>query len=268
MRYAPCSTFRMSIKGGSTTCPTVLGSPRSHTACRRFAPLILPNWRASSRSAGSAVTEQPAALLLRSSNPDLDAAAAATVPTGPPHGRYQQGATQRSAAPWCPTCATHALPANSTSEHLLRPSRPCWRWMASKNRPRIAVAGFAAARWYLDTPENQVPLRLQRHVPDQLRCCKQPRLLRQTPPSSRRARSLRPHISSPLHNQPPHATPCSVATSILTLICRATSRRPPWLRRHTRLRHPTMLTLLPQVSDTVPIPVQAAVRHPWSFHPR
>ena len=153
MRYAPCSTFRMSIKGGSTTCPTVLGSPRSHTACRRFAPLILPNWRASSRRAGSAVTEQPAALLLRSSNPDLDAAAAATVPTGPPHGRYQQGATQRSAAPWCPTCATHALPANSTSEHLLRPSPPCWRWMASKNRPRIAVAGFAAARWYLDTPE-------------------------------------------------------------------------------------------------------------------
>ena len=136
----------MSIKGGSTTCPTVLGSPRSHTACGRFAPLILPNWRASSRRAGSAVTEQPAALLLRSSNPDLDAAAAATVPTGPPHGRYQQGATQRSAVPWCPTCATHALPANSTSEHLLRPSRPCWRWMASKNRPRIAVGGLRGSK--------------------------------------------------------------------------------------------------------------------------
>ena len=48
-RYAPCSTFRMSTKGGSTTSPTVSGSPPSHTSCRRFAPLILPNWTASSR---------------------------------------------------------------------------------------------------------------------------------------------------------------------------------------------------------------------------
>ena len=44
-------------KGGSTTSPTVSGSLRSHSSCRRFAPLILPNWTASSRRAGSGVTE-------------------------------------------------------------------------------------------------------------------------------------------------------------------------------------------------------------------
>ena len=54
--------------------------------------------------------------------------------------------------------------------------------MASKNRPRIAVAGFAAARWYPDTPGNHLPLRLQRHVLDHLRCSKQSRLLRRALP--------------------------------------------------------------------------------------
>ena len=39
MRYAPCSTFRMSTKRGSTTFPTISRSPRSHTSCRRFAEL-------------------------------------------------------------------------------------------------------------------------------------------------------------------------------------------------------------------------------------
>ena len=36
-----------------------------------------------------------------------------------------------------------------------------------------------------------------------------PRSLRRTPPSSRRPRSLRPHIRSPLHNQPPLRHPGS-----------------------------------------------------------
>ena len=44
------------------------------------------------------------------------------------------------------------------------------------------MAGCAAARWYPDTPENHLPLRLQRHVSDQLRCSKQPRLLRRALP--------------------------------------------------------------------------------------
>ena len=44
------------------------------------------------------------------------------------------------------------------------------------------MAGCAAARWYPDTPENHLPLRLQRHVSDQLRCSKQSRLLRRALP--------------------------------------------------------------------------------------
>ena len=44
------------------------------------------------------------------------------------------------------------------------------------------MAGFAAPRWYPDAPENHLPLRLQRHVSDQLRCSKQPRLLRRALP--------------------------------------------------------------------------------------
>ena len=44
------------------------------------------------------------------------------------------------------------------------------------------MAGCAAPRWYPDAPENHLPLRLQRHVSDQLRCSKQPRLLRRALP--------------------------------------------------------------------------------------
>ena len=65
MRYAPCSTSRMAIERGSTICPTIFRSPRSHTSWRRFAGLILPNWTASSRHAGSGATEGPADRRLR-----------------------------------------------------------------------------------------------------------------------------------------------------------------------------------------------------------
>ena len=44
------------------------------------------------------------------------------------------------------------------------------------------MAGCAAPRWYPDAPENHLPLRLQRHVSDQLRCSKQSRLLRRALP--------------------------------------------------------------------------------------
>ena len=44
------------------------------------------------------------------------------------------------------------------------------------------MAGFAAARWYLDTPENHLPLPLQRHVGITRRCSKQSRLLRRALP--------------------------------------------------------------------------------------
>ena len=41
------------------------------------------------------------------------------------------------------------------------------------------MAGCAAARWHLlDAPETHMPLRLQRHDPDQVRCSKQSQLLR------------------------------------------------------------------------------------------
>ena len=36
------------------------------------------------------------------------------------------------------------------------------------------MAGFAAARWYLDTPENHLPVDLNALFPDHLRCSKQP----------------------------------------------------------------------------------------------
>ena len=57
MRYALCSTSRMSIRHGSTTFPTVSRSPRPHASWRRYARLTLPNWTASSLHAGSGVTE-------------------------------------------------------------------------------------------------------------------------------------------------------------------------------------------------------------------
>ena len=64
------------------------------------------------------------------------------------------------------------------SERLFRPSRRCSRCMASQNRPRIAVAGCAASRWYPDTPENHLPWPLHRHVSDHLPCSKQSRFFR------------------------------------------------------------------------------------------
>ena len=103
MRCAPWSTSRVSTRRGSTTCPTIFGSPPSLTAWRRFAALILPNWRASSRRAGSVVTEGTRDCPLRPSSPDPGpvptATGAATVPTGTPHARYEQDANQRSAIP-------------------------------------------------------------------------------------------------------------------------------------------------------------------------
>ena len=78
-----------------------------------------------------------------------------------------QRANQCSVAPG-PPCATNELPAHGSSERLFRLSRRCSRSMASNNRPRIAVAGCAAPRWYLDTPENQ-PVPPHRHDSDHLR---------------------------------------------------------------------------------------------------
>ena len=130
----------MSTKGGSTTSPTVSGSLRSHTSCRRFAPLILPNWTASSRRVGSGATEaarNSPAPFVKPCQPGL-------------HGRYEQGASQRSAVPWRPPCATHALPANGSSEPLFRPSqrsRGAWPpriargspWRAARHQGGIRI---------------------------------------------------------------------------------------------------------------------------------
>ena len=57
MPYGSCSTSRMSIKRGSTTCPPVSRSPRWHRSWRRCASSISPHWTASSRRAGSGATE-------------------------------------------------------------------------------------------------------------------------------------------------------------------------------------------------------------------
>ena len=78
------------------------------------------------------------------------------------------------------------------------------------------MAGFAAAWWYPDTPENHLPLPLifgfTRGAPSS------PDFAVELSPFSRRARSLRLLICSPLHNQPPYVTLGLVATSILILI--------------------------------------------------
>ena len=110
----------------------------SRTSWRRFACWILPNWRASSRRAGSVATEEPPPTRpFRWSSPRPVAA------PGPATGRARLLTVATS---------KRQCPANGSSERLFRPSRRRSRRIASKNRPRIAVAGFAAARWYRDTP--------------------------------------------------------------------------------------------------------------------
>jgi len=80
------------------------------------------------------------------------------------------------------------------------------------------VAGFAAARWYPDTPENHLPADLNSLFSDHLRCFKQPVYSVALSPFSRRRPSLRLPIRSHLHNQPAYVTLGLVATSILILI--------------------------------------------------
>ena len=178
MRCAPCSTFRMSIRRGSTTCPTILGSPRSHTSWRRSAGWILSNWRACNHRAGSDVTERIRRPPFRSSSPVL---ACRGGPSGLPAalGRYaaDRDSSRSLRAERDPTVSrtrvprraqTHALPANSTAGR----ASP-WR-------------GFPAPGWRPDS-RNQMPMCQQRHVTDQRGCCKQPRLLRRAlmlPPSA------------------------------------------------------------------------------------
>ena len=135
------------------------------------------------------------------------------------HGRYEQGANLRSAVPWRPPCASHALPANGSSQPLFRPSRRCSRCMASKNRSRIAVAGCAASRWYPDTPENHLPLPLHAMFGFT-------RSVLQAVPISRSSSLHSP--AQPAHCDCSSAAPCTtnrptstlglVATSILILI--------------------------------------------------
>ena len=114
MRYALCSTSRMSIRHGSTTFPTVSRSPRPHASWSRYARLTLPNWTASSRHAGSGVTEATRKHApRRSSSPDL------AVPWRP-LGRY--GAVRRSIL--TPDCRATRLPRHAVKIVIKGQVRP------------------------------------------------------------------------------------------------------------------------------------------------
>ena len=80
------------------------------------------------------------------------------------------------------------------------------------------MAGCAAARWYPDAPK--ITCRCASNAMFRINCVvpSSPDYSVELSPFSRRPRSLRLLICSPLHNQPPYATLGSVATSILILI--------------------------------------------------
>ena len=147
MRCVLCSTSRMSIRLGSTTCPPVSPSPRPHRSWRRYARLISPNWTASSRRAGSGVTEgdptgTPAAVVKLSTT---------TVATEHFSPSLRAGREPALSRPPLSDSATHAPSANGTAELLLRSSRRGSDTARVSTHiggpPPVAVATHAPAIW-------------------------------------------------------------------------------------------------------------------------
>ena len=80
------------------------------------------------------------------------------------------------------------------------------------------MTGFAAPRWYPDTPGNSPCRWISTPFPDHLRCSKQPDYPVALSPFSRQPPALPLPIRSHLHNQPAYVTLGLVATSFLILI--------------------------------------------------
>ena len=119
MRCALCSTSRRSTRVGSTTCPPVSRSLRPHRSWRRYARLILPNWTASSRRAGSDVTE---GATRPGRPPQSSSSRPATVPTGHFSRSLRAGREPALSRPPPSDSATHAPSANGTAERCSGPA--------------------------------------------------------------------------------------------------------------------------------------------------